>query len=286
MIISERKPAALMKMQAIKPSLSRSEQQVVDYIVANPENVIRFSVAGLAEGSGVSESTVVRTCQKLGYNGYQDFKVTLAQDIVTPLQNIHEEIKEGDSLSTIVDKVFQGTLHTVNFTYDIIKVDQIEQVVEALLAARFIMVVGLGNSHAVAIDLYHKLMRLGRPSLAYTDSHFQAIAAASLITSEDVVFAISHSGSSKDIVDIVQAAKEKGAKTISMTNIGISPLCRLTDMQLYTASKETQYRIVALSSRIAQMALIDVLYTVLASRLPEAANNFHRVDEALSRKKY
>ncbi|OQB24376.1 MAG: putative HTH-type transcriptional regulator YbbH [Firmicutes bacterium ADurb.Bin182] len=285
MIISEREPALLMKMKALRPSLSRAEQQVVDYIIGHPETVIYLSVAGLAENSGVSDATVVRTCRSLGLNGYQDLKVTLAQDIVTPLQSIHEEINEGDSVSVIVDKVFQGTLHALNFTHDTLKVEAIEQAAEAIMKARTVIVMGLGNSHSVAIDLQHKLMRLGMLSIAFTDSHMQAIAASQL-TPDDVVFAISHSGSSMDIVDSVRLAKDNGVKTISLTNIGISPLSKITDIQLYTASKETRFRIVALNSRIAQMAIIDVLYTVLASRLPEAVTGFHRLEKALNKKKY
>lgn len=286
MAISQGQPAVLMKMRALKSALSRSEQQVVDYIIAHPETVIYLSVAGLADNSGVSDSTVVRACQRLGYDSYQDMKVTLAQDIVTPLQSIHEEIEKEDSVSVIVDKVFQSTLHAVNFTHDTLKVEAIEQAVDALIKARSVMVIGLGNSHSIALDLHHKLLRLGIMSFAYTDSHLQAIAASSLLTSEDVVFAISHSGSSIDIVDTVKIAKDNGAKTISLTDIGVSPLCKITDIQLYTASKETRFRVVALSSRIAQMAIIDALYTVLATRHPETVNNFHRLEKALQKKKY
>ncbi|HWR22881.1 MAG TPA: MurR/RpiR family transcriptional regulator [Feifaniaceae bacterium] len=285
MNISEREPALIIKMKALRPSMSRAEQQVVDYIISNPETVIYLSVAGLAESSGVSDATVVRACRSLGLNGYQDLKVTLAQDIVTPLQSIHEEITATDSTSTIIDKVFQGTLHALNFTHDTLKVEAIEQAAEAMMHARIVVILGLGNSHSVAIDLQHKLMRLGILSTAFTDSHMQAIATAQL-TPDDVVFAISHSGSSMDIVDSTRLAKDNGVKTISLTNIGVSPLSKITDIQLYTASKETQFRIVALSSRIAQMTIIDVLYTVLASRLPDSVGSFHRIEKALNKKKY
>ena len=284
MIISERVPAVLIKMQTMKSSLSRTEQQVVDYIIANPAKVIYLSVAKLAEYSNVSDATVVRTCQKLGYNGFQDLKVTLAQDIVTPLQHIQEEIEIDDDISAIVDKVFQGTLHAINFTHSNLKKNVIEQTVETLISARSVMIIGLGNSHSAAIDLHHKLTRLGILSVAYTDSLFQIIATTTLLSEHDVMFAISHSGRSMDIVDAVQVAKNKGVKTISLTNFGISPLSKISDIQLFTASKDTSFRYVALSSRVAQMTIIDVLYTVLATRIADKTT--YNLNEILARNKY
>jgi RpiR family carbohydrate utilization transcriptional regulator len=284
-MVNNRLPALLLKMKALRSTLSKAEQQVVDYIIENPEKVIYLSVAGLAENSKVSDATVVRTCRRLGLNGYQDLKVTLAQDIVTPLQSIHEEINLDDSAFVIVSKVFQGTLHAINFTHDTIKVESIEKAADAIMNARTVAIFGLGNSHSIAIDLQHKLMRLGINAVAYVDSHMQAIKATHL-GQGDVVFAISHSGSSTDIVDSTKIAKNNGATTISLTNIGSSPLSKITDIQLYTASKETKYRIVALSSRIAQMVIIDSIYTIIACKKPGCVELFHSLEKSLNKKKY
>lgn len=282
---AERLPTLLLRMEAMRDSLGQAEKKVVDYILENPEKVIYLSVAGLAESSGVSDATVVRTCRKLGLSGYQDFKVTLAQDIVTPMQSIHEEISEDDSASVIVDKVFQGTMQALTLTHDSLDVDAVVKAVDAITNARRVIILGMGSSHSVAVDLQHKLLRLGIDAVAFTDSHMQTIT-ASLLTKEDVVFAISHSGSSKDVVDNTKLAKSNGAVTISMTSIGSSPLSKITDIQLYTASKETRYRIVALSSRIAQEAIIDTLYTLIAVRDGKYVEGFHKIEKAIQRKKY
>ena len=285
MASNERLPALLLKMKALYTKLSKSERLAADYILARPEEVIYLSVAGLAEASGVSEATVVRACRRIGLAGYQDLKVTLAQDMVTPLQGIHEEIREGDDAATIITKVFQGTLHALTFTHDTLKPQNIEQAADAILRAKNVIIMGLGNSHAVAVDLQHKLLRVGIRAAAHTDSHMQAIAAA-YTTPEDVIFSISHSGSSRDIVDNTQTAKNNGSLTISLTNIGPSPLSKLADLQLYTASRETQYRIVSMSSRIAQMAIIDSIYTIIAYKKPGAVEGFHRIHKGLQNKKY
>ncbi len=265
--------------------MSKSEQQVIDYISKNPEQVIYLSVAGLAENSGVSDATVIRACRSIGLNGYQELKVTLAQDIVSPLQSIHEEIGPEDTPSVIIDKVFQGTLHAVNFTHDIIKANDIEKAADVMFKAHRIIIVGLGNSHAIAMDLQHKLLRLGIDAISLADSHLQAITATS-IGSDDVMFAISHSGSSRDIVENAQLAKANGATIISLTNIGSSPLTEVADIKLYTASRETKYRILALSSRIVQMIIIDCIYTIIATRKPDAIDNFYKIEKALNTKKY
>lgn len=278
-------PALLLRLKTLLPTLSRAEKKVVEYILDNTEAVIHLSVSGLAENSGVSDATVVRTCQNIGFDGFQHFKVTLAQDIVTPLQSIHEEIDYTDSAEEIIDKVFQGTLHTLNFTHTVLSVSVIESAVNALMQAENVYIYGLGNSQAISMDLQHKLLRLGMHAYAFIDSHIQTIVATHT-TKKDVIFAISHSGSTVDVVESAKIAKKNGATVISLTNIGSSPLSKISDIKLYTASKETKYRIVAMNSRIAQMTIIDAIYTIIATRTPNISNKFHDIEEALETKKY
>lgn len=282
----DRVPALIMKMKALRKSLSKSEERVISYIIDHPEEVVYLSVSGLAEKSGVSDATVVRTCRKIGMSGYQDLKVTLAQDIVTPLQSIHEEITEHDNDITIMEKVFQSTIHTLKFTYDTFKIESISKAVELICASKQIAIIGLGNSNSIAVDAMHKFMRLGINAYAFTDSHMQMIK-SSYLSKDDLVFAISHSGSSKDVVDAAATAKKNGAKVISLTNIGKTPLGDIADVQLTTASKESMYRIVAIASRVAQMAIIDTIYTIIATRRKnESVETFHNIEKAMESKKY
>jgi DNA-binding MurR/RpiR family transcriptional regulator len=282
----DRMPALIMKMKALRSSLSKSEVCVIDYIIDHPEEVVYLSVSGLAESSGVSVATVIRACKDLGMSGYQDLKVTLAQDIVTPLQSIHEEISADDSASTIMDKVFQSSIHTLRFTYDTLKVDLVEKAAAIIDGSAKVIIFGLGNSQSIAIDLQHKLMRLGITAFAYTDTHMQIIA-ATYLGPQDTVFAISHSGSSKDVVDAAELAKKQGSKVIALTNIGKNPLGDIADIQLTTASNESHYRIVALASRVAQMTIIDAIYTIIATkRGQQAVDQFRSIEKALESKKY
>ena len=250
-------PAMLLKIKSMRENLSKAELLVCDYIIEHPEEVIYLSVSELAAKSGVSDATVIRASQKIGSSSYQDLKISLAQDIVTPLQSVNEEIEAGDPTNVVVEKVFQGILHTLNYTYRLQDGGMLERAADMLFGANRICICGLGNSHAIAEDIQHKLMRLGLNATAYSDNHLQVIC-SSFLKKGDVLFAVSHSGSSRDVVHAAEIALEGGAAVISLTNVGRSPLADISTIALHTASNETRYRRVALSSRIAQMAICSI----------------------------
>ena len=277
--------AILLKIEALKSNMSKAEVRVCDYIIRHPEEVIYLSVSELAKKSGVSDATVIRACQKTGSSSYQDLKIALAQDIVSPLQAVNEEVQPEDNAPEVLEKVFQSILHTLNYTYKVQEAAQLEKAADKLLSARRICICGLGNSHAIAADLQHKLMRLGLNATAYTDNHLQIIS-TSFLDERDVLFAISHSGSSRDIVRAATAARKNHATVISLTNLGASPLTDISDISLHTASNETRYRRVALASRLAQMAVIDVIYTLIALKKEDSVEGFFRIEKALVDTKY
>ena len=236
-------PAMLLKIKSMRENLSKAELLVCDYIIEHPEEVIYLSVSELAAKSGVSDATVIRASQKIGSSSYQDLKISLAQDIVTPLQSVNEEIEAGDPTNVVVEKVFQGILHTLNYTYRL-----------------------------------QDGGMLGLNATAYSDNHLQVIC-SSFLKKGDVLFAVSHSGSSRDVVHAAEIALEGGAAVISLTNVGRSPLADISTIALHTASNETRYRRVALSSRIAQMAIVDVLYTMIALKKPDTADGFFKIEK-------
>jgi len=277
--------AMLLKIDAKKSTLSKSERLVCDYILDHPDEIIYLSVSELAERSGVSDATVIRASQKLGSKSYQDLKISLAQDIVTPLQAVNEEITPEDLPHTVVEKVFQGILLTLESTYKILDISMLEKAANAIMNAGRIGICGLGNSNSIAVDLQHKLMRLGLDATAFTDSHMQIIA-ANFLGEGDLLFCVSHSGSSKDIVHAATVAKENQALVISLTKLGNSPLAEISDIPLHTISNETRYRQTALSSRLAQMAIIDVLYTLIALKKEDSIEGFFKIDRSLIHTKF
>ncbi|NLY92085.1 MAG: MurR/RpiR family transcriptional regulator [Firmicutes bacterium] len=278
--------ALVMKIKSFMPSLSNTEKKIAEYILSHLRDVINLSITDLAERSKVSDASIVRFCKRLGMQGYQELKVMIAQDIVSPIESIHEAISENDSVNDILAKVFSSTIHSLQYTLRIIDIAQFEQAVLAIDKAERVNIYACGNSAAIALDMQHKLMRLNINATAYSDSHMQCIASTHLKPG-DVCVAISHSGSSRDIVDAATLAKEAGATVICMTNIGRSPLSDLADLRLDTASKETSYHIVALSSRIAQYTIVDGLYTALAvHRKIHLSDRKNIIEKALAKKKY
>ena len=211
-------PALILKLKRMMDTLSKSERTVCECIIAHPEEVIYLSVAALADNSGVSEPTVVRTCQKLGFTGYQDLKITLTQNIAAPIENGYETVTESDDIQTIVNKVFAGSSAALDLTRDTLNAQDLKHAADAMLNARHIYIFGVGGSSPVVSDMHHKLLRLGLDASAYTDAHLGAIVAA-YAGEDDVVVAISQSGSSKIVVDNSQMAKQNGARLISITRL-------------------------------------------------------------------
>ena len=265
----ENKNAIVLKIENAIENLSKSERVVAAYVAAHPEQVVYLSVAALAENCGVSDPTVVRMCQKLGYSGYQSLKLAMAAAVVPPTQTVHEAITTEDDMRVVTEKVFQSAVYALQFTKDTLNYSAMEAATETLLSARKIVIFGMGASGPIAADLHHKLLRLGMDATVYTDAHLQAIA-CSYLSEQDVVFAVSHSGSSRAVVDNATIARKRGAKIITLTSSGKSPLSKLSDICLTTVSSETKYRVVALSSRAAALTIVDSIYTYLAMHSEDA----------------
>ena len=248
--------ALLLRIENSLPNLSKSERKVAEYIRGNPRGIIDLSVAALADACGVSDPTVVRAYKKLGFSGYEDLKLTLAQATVSPDEIIHEEISAEDSVQAVL---------ALQFTRDMLEPETLAAAAQLLMNARKIVIFGLGGSAPVAMDLHHKLLRLGLNAAVYTDPHLQVIA-CNYLDERDAVFAVSHSGSSRCVVDSTQTAKHRGAKVISLTSAGKNPLSKLADISLNTNSKETKYRVVSIASRVAALTIADSIYTYIAMR--------------------
>lgn len=191
-----------------------------------------------------------------------------------------------DDAYTIYEKVCNDIYCSLERTKKILSKEALEETTKAIMGAEQIVVFGLGNSASVAMDAAHKLLRAGYHAVAYTDNHMQVIAASHL-QPKDVAIAISHSGSSKDVVEALGVARRHGATTVSITNHGKSPIQKKSDWVLNTASDETEYNILAMNSRIAQLSIIDALYFHLVYRQSEKAlESIQETEDSLKTKKY
>jgi RpiR family carbohydrate utilization transcriptional regulator len=278
--------AAFYRIDSLLDKLSGTEKRIVEYIKKNHEDIIRCSIVELAEYTKTSEATIVRLCKKLGYKGYQDFKISLAQEIKNPVEYIFEAAEKTDSCYDILGKEIGSIISTLQYTQRIIDRNTLETVADLLMKARKVVVYGSGNSTSVAVDAAHKFIRAGIDCTSQSDSHMQLITASGL-NKDDVAIGISHSGSSKCIVQALKKAKDKGATAVCITNYGKSPITKVADYALFTASEEVKHKILAQSSRIAQLAIIDSLYIYMSINNEERAMTaIKNIEKALEVTKY
>ena len=273
-----------LKIKMLYNEMGKAEKQIADWIMENPGKIISLSIIELAENCKCSEATIVRFSKRLGLSGYQELKISLASEGGGSPVSTH--ITANDEAYEIYEKVCNDIYMSLEKTKKSLKPDSISKAATAICNAKKIVVFGLGNSASVAMDASHKFLRAGLNAVAYSDNHMQVIA-ASRLTKGDVAIAISHSGSSKDIVEALKLAKEHGATTIAISNNGKSPILKQADIVLSTTADETQYNILALNSRIVQLAIIDTLYFyVVYNRSSEALESIKETERSLLSKKY
>ncbi|NLG84898.1 MAG: MurR/RpiR family transcriptional regulator [Firmicutes bacterium] len=257
--------SALLKIRGLYPSLRPAERKVADYVLANAAAVVLLSSTELGERTGTSDATVVKFSQRLGFRGYQEFKIALAAEVSGQATAVFGEVERDDDLAVIRDKVFAANLEALNDTRRVLDPAVLEKVVEAILAAPQVCFYGVGASGLVALDAQQKFMRIGLICHAYSDSHLQVTQAA-LLGRGDVAIGISHSGQTKDTVEVITLARANGAVTVALTNFPRSALATAADYTLLTSTRETAFRSGAIASRLAQLSVIDVLFTAVAVR--------------------
>lgn len=280
------KAGCLLRIKSSIEVFKPAERSIAQFVLDNPERVMQMSISEAARDIGVGESTVIRFCRAIGYKGYQEFKLRLAQDLVEPVEYIHENITFADRAEDLAQKVFQTNVRAVEDTMKSLDPGMVEVAAKALAGARRIDIYGVGYSSLTALDAKLKFTRLGLVADSYGDAHLQAMAAA-LLGRGDVAVGISHSGSTKDVVDALGAARRSGATTIAITNFSPSPITRSSDVVLLTASPESPLGGEVLTSRIAQLCVIDVLSVALAVALGESCLELiKKTSEAVKKKRY
>ncbi|CAG2134491.1 putative HTH-type transcriptional regulator YbbH [Cupriavidus yeoncheonensis] len=278
--------AIVTRIASIRDTLGATGQRIVDFIASHPEEVVHMSVSEVADRTGASEGSVVGVCKTLGATGFQQLKIALAQEIVRPVQLIHEDLEPGDNAATVVRKIFQSNVQTLHETQSTLDVGALERAVRMLKKARRIEIYGIGSAAPIAEDAHYRMLRIGLNAKAVVDSHVQVISAA-LTGPEVAVLTISHSGSTHETVTATRLAKEAGAHTICITNFGKSPIQAFSDVVLLTMARETQFRTEAMTSRLAQLAIIDVLIACLSlTDYERAVKTIRHTFEILSLKRY
>lgn len=249
--------------RAAQVKLTKREQKIVDFIKQNGDSFLNETITEFSEKAGVSDATMVRFCKHLGYKGYQDFKVNCARQMLPKETQISPGLDQGDDSSVICSKVFNSEMSVLSRTLLGIDIRVLEQIADKLRSAGKIALFGTGGSLNVAKDALHKFMKIGLMVYVYEDIDLQHMA-ASLLREGDVAVVISHSGSNVSSLRCLELAKEGGAFAVALTGLGKNPISRAADLTVHIASEKTIYQSESVSTRIAQLAVLDALVGIVA----------------------
>ncbi|MEU6447239.1 MurR/RpiR family transcriptional regulator [Streptomyces sp. NPDC046979] len=267
----------LTRVRAARPSLAPSERRVADAVLAAPGQVAELSINALGERADTSAATVMRFCRTIGTGNYPQLRLALAAAAARehalggePPERGGTDISPTDTLDRIVGKIIYNEVRALEDSGAGLDIEALGRAVDAVAGARRVDIFGVGASAFVGQDLHQKLHRIGRMAFIWSDRH-AALTAAALLGPGDVALAVSHSGETEDTTEPLQAAAERGATTIALTNDPGSTLATGADLVLTTCARETPFRSGATVSRIAQLAVVDCLFVGVAQRSYDAS---------------
>lgn len=265
-------------------SLYDAEKKVADYVIAHLDEVIEMSVSELASNCDASQATVMRFCKKVGCTGFYQLKIKLAGELKEQKdQTVSNEISL-DNVEQSVQNIMVNKVEELKATFDNINPDEFKKIIDMILNAGMIEFAAMGNTIPIAMDGAYKFNQLGLQAISSTVWESQA-AFARTLKQGDVLFAISASGASRRLLDIVNIAKQNGAITIAVTNQHKSPLAEACDHILLTATRENVFHNQVSFTRMAAMALIDSLFLFLFSTKRDSFQNVAAHEQSVAEEK-
>lgn len=251
--------------------LTQREKKIVEFMKKNGDSFLNDTISEFSEKAGVSDATMVRFCKHLGYKGYQDFKVHAAREMLPAEKQYNPELDHRDDASMICSKVFNSEMSVLSRTLLEIDIRELEEIAGRIREASRIVIFGTGGSMNVAKDALHKFMKIGIMVYVYEDIDLQFMA-ASLLKEGDLALVISHSGSNLRSLKCLEMAKEGGAWTVALTGLGKNPISKAADKTVHIAAEKTIFQSESVSTRIAQLAVLDTLVGLAAFRDYERSN--------------
>lgn len=280
-------PGALQQIKNLYSHLRKSEKQIADYILEHSEKAINQSISEIAQESNVSEATVIRFCKATGFTGFQDLKISLARSsapLVSP--KLFESIIKTDNLESAVQKIFNNNYQALENTIQSLNYQQLKKAAKSIRAGRVIYIYGLGTSGFVAQYAAYRFSRIGLLAHACVDSHFISLSNAT-IQRQDVVIAISQSGSTKEIAEALEFLRKRECLTITITGHPRSPVAKLSEITLISAVHETPFESGGMPSLMSQLSVVDALMVGAAlEKFDESIEMIQATTEALKSKKY
>lgn len=260
-------------LEQVKDTVAPSEQSIIVYVLENPLEAVSLNVTQLAEKVGTSSSAIVRLCKRLNIKGFAEFKLYLSKEVFGNQQSTNGDLLEQfeDSnlpLNQLIPQFIQLTGQGLNQLDLILNDKEVEKAINLLVEAKDVLILGIGASSIVAMDLLYKLSRAGKNAKFTQDSDLQIVQSYAT-TTDSVVFAVSYSGETESVLKAVKTAKHNNAHIITLSSIKNNRLSRMADVKLQVPACESEYRHGATLSRLNQLVVIDIIYSALIGKMTE-----------------
>ncbi len=266
--------------------LTASEKKLANFVSANGRQAQGMSISELAAACGVAEATISRFCRRLGYRGYSAFRLAIAASMAGRVESnpLSGEITPTDTVSALSTKLAGAEISAIRETKSLIHPASIQKAADILLASEKVLCMGQGGSMLLAEEAAHLFTTVFPGFFPVPDSHMQVIYASSL-SPRDTILYFSYSGATKDLLDVLRIAKQRRANVLLVTRYPNSPGAEQADLVLQCGSTETPLQLGSIAARIAQLYLIDVLFSEMCRRnLEDCKLQRETVADALSEK--
>jgi DNA-binding MurR/RpiR family transcriptional regulator len=275
----EMSDSVLVRVRAMLPEFTGALQRVAEQVLADPAAAARATIVELAERSGTSPATVTRFCRALGFEGYAELRLGIAGETGRAagwVVDIGREIQPEDPLDRVLHQIMAADTRAMHDTAARLDLRAIERAADRIARARRVDIYGASSSALVGAELQFCLHRIGVAAWCWKDIH-DGLASAATLGSLDVAIGVSHSGQTRETIEILAEAGSHGATTIALTSFPRSPLAEVADVVLLTAVQATPFRPDALSARHPQLVVLDLLYIAVAQRLHDRAHTAFQV---------
>ncbi|MDD3224807.1 MAG: MurR/RpiR family transcriptional regulator [Clostridium sp.] len=262
-------------------NLYEAEKRIADYVIKNQQDVIDMTVSELAGESNVSEATIIRFCKKCNMKGFHDLKINIAKEMMISKENNTSNDIAINNIDQSLKNILANKIEELKQTVAMMDTEAIKEILDLIKKARIVQFVAVGNTIPVALDGAYKFNQMGIASVTSTIWETQ-LAFAYTLTDKDVVIAISNSGSSKKLLNLIDIANDKKAVTIGITNHEKSPLAMKSKYKINTATREKLFLNEFSFSRISAMTVIEILYLLLTSYKKDSYRWISKHEEAIA----
>ena len=255
----------IAKIHNLFKNLTETEQKLASYVLSSPDKVVTMTARELADACGTVPSAVNRMCKSIGLEGFAKLKLSLAADIGkgNPLE-CESALPDEHGAKKVFAKVFSSGITALQNTYQMLDFSQMQTIAQKISSSQRVFIFGIGTSAVIAVDAAYRFSQLGVHAYAYTDI-VQMNVMAKNMQSGDIAFCISHSGTTKPVVDAMRTARERGATAVALTSFSKSILYTESDYGVCVYADEENYPVEAVSARIAHMCIVDALMMTIAS---------------------